>query len=255
MTGRVAGKVALVTGAARGIGRACALRLAEQGADLILLDIGVVSRMETVPNDLASAADLDRTAGDARALGRTVVSRFVDVRDGDALSAAVHAGVDALGSLDIAVPAAGVSSRGAAWEMSEVQWRTMVDVNLTGVWRTAKAVAPVMIKQRSGSIVFIGSALAHRPEHGYAHAVAAKHGVLGLVRSFALELAPYNVRANSVDASPLDATSTVQQLADGAPALLEPIDVANAVVFLASEEARRITGTSLLVDMGRSLAS
>ncbi len=250
MTGRLAGKVAFVTGAARGLGRACALRLAEEGADLILVDIGVVSRLLTVPHELATADELERTAKEARGLDRRVVSRFVDVRDGDALSAAVQAGVQALGSVDVAVPAAGVQSQASAWEMSETQWRTMIDVNLTGVWQTAKAVAPLMIEQRSGSIVFIGSALAHHPELGYAHAAAAKHGVFGLVRSFALELAPYHVRANSVDPSPLG-TATISRRA---PHQLQPIDVANAVLFLASEEARGITGTSLVVDMGASLA-
>lgn len=243
--GRVGGKVALVTGAGRGIGRACALRLAEEGADLVVLDIGVVSRLATVPVGLASAEDLDRTVTEVRDLGAHVVSRFVDVRDGDGLAAAVRAGVSAFGSLDIAVPAAGVQSRGVAWEMPEAQWRTMIDINLTGVWQTVKAVAPVMIEQGSGSIVFIGSALAHRPEAGHAHAAAAKHGVHGLVRSFALELAPHGVRANSVDPSPV--------AVPGRPGGVEPLDVANAVLFLASDEARYVTGTSLVVDRGTAL--
>ncbi|MEU5690777.1 SDR family NAD(P)-dependent oxidoreductase [Actinosynnema sp. NPDC020468] len=233
MSGRVAGKVAVVTGAARGVGRACALRLAEEGADLVLLDIGVVTRMATVPDDLATADDLYQVAERARALGREVVSRFVDVRDGDALRAAVQAGVAALGSVDIAVPAAGVRSRGGAWTMPEAQWRAMIEVNLTGVWQTAKAVAPVMVGQGAGSIVFIGSALAHAPVAGYAHLAAAKHGVAGLVRSFALELAGTGVRANSVDPGPLDDTGVA--------------DVANAVLYLASDEARGVTGSSIVV--------
>lgn len=259
MSGRVAGKAALVTGAARGIGRACALRLAREGADLVVLDIGVVSRLATVPAELASAEDLERTASEARALGSTVVSRFVDVRDGDALSAAVRAGVAALGSLDIAVAAAGVHSRGPAWEMPEAQWRAMIDINLTGVWQTAKAVAPVMIGQGSGSIVLIGSALAHRPSAGLAHAAAAKHGVLGLARSFALELAPHHVRVNSVDPGPLagDAGGGTQRGQPDNPLGYqpEPDDVANAVLFLASAEARCVTGTSLLVDAGVTLGT
>ncbi|SES45096.1 SDR family oxidoreductase [Actinokineospora terrae] len=236
--GRVAGKVALVTGAARGVGRACALRLAEEGADLVLLDIGVVSRVETVPESLATAGELERTATEARALGRTVVSRLVDVRDGDAIGAAVRAGVAALGSLDIAVPAAGVRSRGTAWEMPEAQWRTMIDINLTGVWQTAKAVAPVMVAQGAGSIVFIGSALAHRAVAGYAHMAAAKHGVAGLVSAFALELLDFGVRVNSVDPGALG------------PPGPSAADVADAVLFLASEESRYITGTSTVVDRG-----
>ncbi|MBB5957206.1 NAD(P)-dependent dehydrogenase (short-subunit alcohol dehydrogenase family) [Saccharothrix tamanrassetensis] len=232
MSGPLAGRVALVTGAARGIGRACAVRLAEQGADLVLLDIGVVSRMATVPRGLAGADELSGVADEVRALGRRVVSRFVDVRDGDALGAAVRAGVAVLGSVDIAVPAAVVRSRGGAWTMPENQWRAVIEVNLTGVWQTAKAVAPVMVAQRSGSIVFIGPDPAHRPAAGHAHLVAAEHGVWGLARSFALELAGTGVRANSVDPGPLDGTGQAA--------------VADAVLYLASDEARGVTGSSIL---------
>ncbi len=258
VAGRVAGKVALVTGAARGVGRACALRLAQEGADLVVLDIGVVSRLETVPAELASAEDLERTAERIRLMGRQVISRFVDVRDGDALRAAARAGLAAFGSLDIAVAAAGVHSRGAAWEMPEAQWRAMIDINLTGVWQTAKAVAPVMIDQGGGSIVFIGSALAHRPAAGHAHTAAAKHGVLGLARSFALELAGHGVRVNSVDPGPLAAGDEHDAAPRGqpGPALArqpELTDVANAVLYLAGDESRAVTGTSLLVDAGASL--
>ncbi|WP_433261075.1 SDR family NAD(P)-dependent oxidoreductase [Actinosynnema sp. CS-041913] len=232
MSGPLSGRVALVTGAARGIGRACAVRLAEQGADLVLLDIGVVSRLATVPAALAGADELSGVAEQARAMGRRVVSRFVDVRDADALRAAVRAGVDALGSVDVAVPAAVVRSSGGAWTMTESQWRAVVEVNLTGVWQTAKAVAPVMVRQRSGSIVFIGSDPERPPEAGHAHLAAAKHGVWGLARSFALELAGTGVRANSVDPGPLDGAGQAA--------------VADAVLYLASDEARGVTGSSIL---------
>ena len=276
MSGELAGKVALVTGAARGVGRACAVRLAAAGADLLLLDVGVVARLESVHADLGTPADLEHTVVLVRELGARVVTRYVDVRDGAALAAAVEVGCERLGSLDVAVPAAGVVSSAPAWAMSDVQWRTVLDINLTGAWQTAKAVAPVMMRQRSGSIVFLGSTSAYRPVAGQAHLAAAGHGVLGLARAFGAELAPYNVRANSVVADDVAApvptgaatgpgtgpAADSDAPGDGAtwPADRLPLpgiraeDVADAVHFLASPRSRCITGTSLVIDLGAGLA-
>lgn len=264
--GRMAGKVALVTGAARGLGRACAVRLAEEGADLVLLDIGVVRRIETVERDLGSAADLELTAGQVRSLGRRATTRFVDVRDGAALAAAVHAGQDQLGPINVAVAAAGVSSSAPAWSVTDTQWRAVLDINLTGVWQTMKAVSAGMREQRSGSIVLLGSSATTRPESGRSHELAAKHGVVGLLQSFGRELAPFNVRVNSVDATHLadpighpgpDVSADAEMLRPGALPLpsVEAIDVANAVLYLASDEARCVTGASILVDLGRTITS
>jgi SDR family mycofactocin-dependent oxidoreductase len=274
VSNRLAGKTALVTGAARGIGKACAVRFAEEGADVVIVDIS--RSVETVPYDGASSDQLRATGEEVRALGRRAVIMTADVRDGSSMRATVEAAIRELGRIDIMVAAAGIDSWGSAWELTDEQWRTMIDVNLTGVWQTAKAVAPVMIEQRSGSMVFIGSVLSHRPNQGFAHYTAAKHGVLGVMRAFALELAPYMIRANSVDPTAVNtAMINSQQYMDrtvghdGATIeevrarylryntmpvpWIEPIDVANGALFLASDEARSITGVALPIDLGAML--
>jgi SDR family mycofactocin-dependent oxidoreductase len=274
MNGRVEGKVALVTGAARGIGRACALRLAEQGADVGLIDIA--RPVESVLYEAARPDQLEATAAEVRALGRRAVTFAADVRDGIAMRAAADEAVRELGRIDILVAAAGIDSWGHAWELTDEQWDTMLDVDLKGVWQAAKAVAPHMIERRSGAMVFIGSALSHRANRLFAHYTAAKHGVLGLTRAFGLELAPYTIRVNQVDptAVPTDMI-TSQVYKDGSMGYagvtddemrerylqwnalpfpwVETIDVANAVLFLASDEARYITGVALPVDLGALL--
>jgi SDR family mycofactocin-dependent oxidoreductase len=272
--GRAAGRVAVVTGAARGIGRACALRLAEEGADIAALDIAAA--MPTVAYQPSSTAQLEETASAVRTMGRRCVALVADVRDGAAMRRAVANTVSELGSVDVLVAAAGIDSWGSAWELTDAQWDAMLAVNLTGVWQSAKAVSPYMISQRGGAMVFIGSVLSHRANRQFAHYTAAKHGVLGLVRAFALELASYNVRVNSVDPTVvLTDMVTSQQYMDnlvGHPGAseeevrqhylqwnvlptpwIEPRDVANAALFLASDEARFITGLGLPLDAGAML--
>jgi SDR family mycofactocin-dependent oxidoreductase len=274
MSGRVAGKVALVTGAARGIGRACALRLAEEGADVGLIDIA--RDVDTVPYPGARPGELRATADDVAALGRRAVAETADVTDGAAVQAAVAAIRARLGRVDILVAAAGIDSWSDAWELTEAQWQRMLDVNLGGVWRAAKAAAPAMIEQGAGAMVFIGSVLSHRANRQFAHYTAAKHGVLGLTRAFALELAPHMIRVNSVDPTVVNTDMVMNQAyldrLGGKPGTtmedakayyrqwntlpvpwLEPVDVANAVLFLASDEARYITGVALPVDLGALL--
>lgn len=274
MSGRVAGKVVLVTGAARGIGRACALRLAEEGADIALLD--VARDVETVPYKGARESELQASADAVAALGRRSVTKIADVTDGGAVAAAVKAVVGELGRIDILVTAAGIDSWGNAWDLSEAQWQRMLDVNLSGVWRAAKAVAPSMIARNAGAMVFIGSVLSHRANRQFAHYTAAKHGVLGLTRAFALELAPHMIRVNSVDPTVVNTDMVMNQAyldrfggkagttIEEAKQLylkwntlpvswIEPVDVANAVLFLASDEARYITGVALPVDLGALL--
>jgi SDR family mycofactocin-dependent oxidoreductase len=272
--GRVAGKVAFVTGAARGIGRACALRLASEGADTALLDIG--QSIETVPYAGAHSDQLEATASDIRGMGRRAVTLRADVRDGPAVRASVDEAIQHLGRIDILVASAGIDSWNDAWNLTDEQWRTMIDVNLTGVWQSAKSVTPHMLARGSGAMVFIGSVLSHRPNKQFAHYTAAKHGVLGLMRSFALELAGHMIRVNAVDPTTVATDMTLNE-AYMARAVghsnatieevkarnlrwntmpvpwIEPIDVANAVLFLASDEARYITGVSLLVDLGAML--
>jgi len=274
MAGRVEGKVAIVTGAARGIGRATALRLAEEGADVIAVDLG--RPIATVPYALSTRAQLERTIGDVESLGRRAVACAVDVTDGPALREAIDQAAAVLGGADLLVTAAGIDSWGVAWELNDAQWRAMIDINLTGVWQSAKAVTPHMLARGGGAMVFIGSVLSHRANRQFAHYTAAKHGVLGLMRSFALELAPHMVRVNSVDPTVVETDMVMNQAylerlvgrrgatAEDAKAhylnwntlpvpWIEPIDVANAVLFLLSSEARYITGVSLPVDLGAML--
>jgi (+)-trans-carveol dehydrogenase len=274
MSGRVEGKVAFITGAARGIGKACALRLAEEGADVALLDIA--RPVESVLYEAARPDQLESAAAEIRALGRRAATFTADVRDGAAMRAAAGEAVRLLGRIDILVAAAGIDSWGNAWELTDEQWDAMLDVDLKGVWQAAKAVAPHMIERRSGAMIFVGSALSHRANRQFAHYTAAKHGVLGLTRAFGLELAPYTIRVNQVDptAVPTDMI-TSQVYKDGSMGhvgvtdeemrqrylawnalpfpWVETVDVANAVLFLASDEARYITGVALPVDLGALL--
>jgi SDR family mycofactocin-dependent oxidoreductase len=274
MTGRLEGKIALVTGAARGIGRACAQRFAQEGAKVALLDIAC--DVPGVPYPGSSRQLLEETAGGIAAAGGEPLALRVDVTDTAALDAAVAEVVQCWGRIDIAVAAAGIDSWGKAWELTDAQWQAMLDVNLTGVWKTARAVSPVMIGQRSGAMVFVGSVLSHRANRDFAHYTAAKHGVLGLVRAFGLELAPYGIRVNSVDPTVVFTDMVMNQAyldhAGGHEGTtleevkarylnwntlpvpwIEPLDVANAALFLASDEARAITGVALPVDLGALL--
>jgi SDR family mycofactocin-dependent oxidoreductase len=273
MTGRLSGKVALITGAARGIGRAQAVRFAEEGADVIGLDI--CGPVETVAVPSSTPEDLDETARLVREAGSRIVIDIVDVRDADALRDATDRGVDAFGGLDVVCATAGITSRGFATELPEAVWQTMLDVNLTGVWRTCKVTAPYLIARGSGSIILVSSIAGLRGLLGVAHYTAAKHGVVGLMRSLANELARHGIRVNSVHPTnvdtpllqnaavasafrpDLDREPTREEFADAARSMnmldipwVEPIDVANACLFLASDEARYTTAITLPVDAG-----
>jgi SDR family mycofactocin-dependent oxidoreductase len=274
MAPRLEGKVAVVTGAARGIGRAVARRFAEEGADIVLLDIA--RDIPSVPYPGARPQQLEEAVAEVKSLGRRAAAYVADVTDSRALSDAVDQAKKQFGHIDLLVTAAGIDSWGAAWELTDEQWQKMIDVNLTGTWRTAKAVAPAMIAQGSGAMVFIGSVLSHRANKMFAHYTAAKHGVLGLMRAFGLELAPHRIRVNSVDPTVVFTDMVMNQAyldrlgghpgttLDEAKAYyrnwntmpvpwIEPVDVANACLFLGSEEARYITGVALPVDLGAML--
>jgi SDR family mycofactocin-dependent oxidoreductase len=273
VTGRLAGKVALITGAARGIGRAQAVRFAEEGADIVALD--VCAPIETVVVPAATTDDLAETARLVEAAGGGIVTEAVDVRDPDGLLGAVDAGARGFGGIDIVCATAGITSRGMATELDEQTWQTMLDVNLTGVWRTCKVAVPHLVARGSGAVVLVSSIAGLRGLVGVAHYTAAKHGVVGLMRSLAQELAPQRIRVNSVHPTnvdtpmiqnaavssafrpDLDRAPTRAEFAEAARSMnmldipwIDPVDVANASLFLASDEARYITAVALPVDAG-----
>ena len=278
MTGRVAGKVAFITGAARGQGRSHAVRLAQEGADIIAVDIcGPIDTVDrippTTPEDLAETADL------VKGFARRIVTAAVDVRDYDALQAAVDSGVEQLGGLDIIVANAGIGNGGNTLDKtSEADWTAMIDINLGGVWKTVKAGVPhILSGGRGGSIILTSSVGGLKAYPHTGHYVAAKHGVVGLMRTFAVELGQHNIRVNSVHPTnvntPLfmnEATMKlfrpdlenpgpedllpIGQLMHTLPiGWVEPVDISNAVLFLASDEARYITGVTLPIDAGSCL--
>jgi (+)-trans-carveol dehydrogenase len=272
--GRVEGKVAFITGAARGQGRSHAVRLAEEGADIIAVDL--CAQVDTVPYPMSSPADLDQTVKEVEALDRRIVAIQADVRDLAALRQAVDAGVAELGRLDIVSANAGIASTGASTtDVSEQSWADMIDINLTGVWHTTKVAVPHLLAGgRGGSIVITSSAAGLMAYPGIGHYVAAKHGLVGLMRTLALELAPHSIRVNSIHPTQVDTDmiqndtiwrlfapddpnpskekfAPISQEMNALPIpWVEARDISNALLFLASDEARYITGVTLPVDAG-----
>jgi SDR family mycofactocin-dependent oxidoreductase len=269
------GQVAFVTGAARGQGRSHALALAEAGADIIAVD--ACHDVETAPYALATPAELEATAKEIESLDRRVIPVMCDVRDSAGLDEAVARGVAELGRIDILVANAGIWALGRLWEITESQWQEMLDINLTGAWRSVKAVVPTMIEQKRGAIVLTSSVNGFEAGGGMTHYVAAKHGVLGLMRNAAVELGPYNIRCNAicpgiVDTKMNDWPGAYDMMAGhpgGTPqdrqqnaygwsalagrGLLSPSSMSRSVVFLASDDARDITGVALPVDGGHAV--
>jgi (+)-trans-carveol dehydrogenase len=276
MPGRVEGKVAFITGAGRGQGRSHALRLAQEGADIIAIDI-----CHDVEGALpmATAEDLAETAKMVEALDRRIVTHQADVRDLDALKAAVDDGVEQLGRLDIVLASAGVAMMGGrADKMKLNSWTATVDINLTGVWNTARAAIPHLIAGgRGGSIVLTSSVGGERAMPGMSHYVSAKHGVIGVMRSLAVELGEHNIRVNSVlptnvntpmfmneglfkmyrpdleNPGPDDIKPIASMMHVLPIGWVEPVDVSNAILFLVCDESRYVTGIELPVDAGALL--
>jgi (+)-trans-carveol dehydrogenase len=274
--GRVEGKVAFVTGAARGQGRSHAVRLAEEGADIVAIDIA--AQIDSVAYPMATPADLEETVAQVEALDRRIVSAQVDVRDLVGLTELVDRAVAELGRLDIVCANAAIYSQGALAEISPQTWQDMMDVNLTGVWNTCRAAIPHLVAGgRGGSMILTSSAVALKATANVGHYTATKQGVVGLMRTLALELGPQSIRVNSVHPTAVD-TLMIQNESlyrlmlpdmehptreDVAPVLealnalpvpwVEPRDVSNAVLFLASDEARFITGVTFPVDAGMTI--
>jgi (+)-trans-carveol dehydrogenase len=276
MPGRVEGKVAFITGAGRGQGRSHAVRLAEEGADIIAIDI-----CHDVEGALpmATAEDLAETAKLVEALDRRIITRQADVRDLDAVKAAVDDGVAQLGRLDIVLASAGVAMMGGRTDKMKINsWTATIDINLTGLFNSARAAIPHLIEGgRGGAIVLTSSVGGERAMPNMSHYVSAKHGVIGLMRSLAVELGEHNIRVNSVlptnvntpmfmneglfkmyrpdleNPGPDDIKSLAQLMHVLPIGWVEPVDVSNAILFLVSDEARYITGVELPVDGGTLL--
>ena len=267
-------RVALITGAARGQGRAHALRLAAAGLDIAAIDL--CSDLPEIPYPLATADDLAATVAAVEASGRRALGLRADVRDGPALEQAVAEAAGTLGGIDVVVANAGVFAAALAWETDPAVWETLLAVNLTGAWNTARAAVPYLLESGGGAMVFVASIAGLKGiEHLGAYA-ASKHGVIGLMRTLALELAPHRVRVNAVcptnvgtgilhnehtyslflpdgerdEASLREAFGAVNTIP---VPWIEPEDVAAAVAWLVSDEARFVTGAVLPVDAGALL--
>ncbi|HEX4092255.1 MAG TPA: mycofactocin-coupled SDR family oxidoreductase [Trebonia sp.] len=276
MPGRLEGKVAFITGAARGQGRSHALRLAEEGADIIAVDL--CGQIDTVPYPMSTPADLAETVAAVEALDRRIVARQADVRDGAALRDAVAAGVAELGGIDIVLANAGIFNfSDDSGFISEEAWRDVIDTNLTGVWNTITPAVPHLRRRGGGAVVITSSVAGNKGLGHMGHYVAAKHGVVGLMRTLAIELAPDFIRVNAIHPTNVN-TQMIQNeptyhlfspdlehpshddfiaAARGITLLpvpwVEAIDISNAVLFLVSDEGRYITGISLPVDAGQSI--
>jgi SDR family mycofactocin-dependent oxidoreductase len=265
--GVLEGKVAFITGAARGQGRSHAIRLAQEGADIIAIDIA--AQIDSVSYPMYTPDDLAETARQVEALDRRIFTRQADVRDKDALQAAFDAGVAELGPVDIVSANAGIAPMSMHPQYQE--WTDVIAVNLTGVYHTVEVAAPSMIERGKGGAIVLTSSTAgltgiggNTPGGiGY---TAAKHGVVGLMRAYANYLAPYSIRVNTVHPTgvntPMVVNDVMQEFLQADPAmgqamanalpveLIEPVDISNAIVWLASDAARYVTGVTLPVDAG-----
>jgi SDR family mycofactocin-dependent oxidoreductase len=271
--GRFDGKVVLITGAARGQGRSHALALAREGAEIIAVDIN--KQISTVPYAMSTSADLAETAKLVEELDRRIITREANVSDADAMKAVINEGLGEFGKIDIIVANAGIAAVHSAVEMPQQAWHDQIATNLTGAWFSIQPALPSMIERGEGGSIIITSSLygVTAPPANLAHYVAAKHGVVGLMRALANELAPHNIRVNTVhptyvhtdmveneafyaafnpDAPTRDNfLATLGELNKLPVSWMDPSDITHAVLFLA--EARYVTGHALMVDCGASV--
>jgi SDR family mycofactocin-dependent oxidoreductase len=268
VAGRVDGKVAFITGAGRGQGRSHAIRLAEEGADIIAVD--ALEDYPTVRYAMSTRPEFDQTIRAVEALGRRIVTAKADVRDAPTLRAAVDAGVAALGRLDIVCANAGIYTVQSWDQVTPEVWQDTIDTNLTGVWNTIVVAVPHLIAAGGGSIIATSSTAGLKGMPFLAPYVAAKHAVVGICRSLANELAGHHIRVNSVHPAGVDTPmvaglETLEPFLSDNPKLgaifanslpveaLNPRDVSNAVLWLASDEARYVTGAALTIDAGNTI--
>ncbi|GLY65435.1 mycofactocin-coupled SDR family oxidoreductase [Amycolatopsis taiwanensis] len=264
---RLSGKVALITGAAQSQGRSHAVRLAAEGTDIIAVDI--CRQIDFVPYAMGTEEGLAETARLVEKAGRRVYTARADVRDAEGLAAAVEEGVAELGRLDIVSANASIATVQPHDEITPEIWQTTLDINLTGVWHTCAAAIPHLVAAGGGSIVITGSSAALKGLPFYLPYVAAKHALVGLARSLALELADRNIRVNTIHPTGVDTpqghSAVLPELLEARPDLgplfmnslpvprIEAIDVSNALVFLASDEARYVTGAAFPIDAGSTI--
>jgi len=274
--GKLDGQVAFITGAGRGQGRSHAVRFAREGADIIAVD--TTKKVDSVPYALAGTDDFAETTRQIERTGRRVIFREADVRDSSALAAAVAEGVETFGRLDIVVANAGISSPAPTLEMSEATWQDMIDINLTGVWKSLKASVPHIVDGgRGGAVVITSSIAAMYANENLAHYSAAKAGLVQMMKVMAKELAPHSIRVNTVHpstvATPMvlndvtyrlfrpdlenpgrddweEAARTLNRLPITAA---EPEDITETVLHLVSDSGKYITGSTQLIDAGTSL--
>jgi SDR family mycofactocin-dependent oxidoreductase len=262
--GEFDGKVAFITGAAHGQGRATALALAREGARIAAFD---VARQLSYPGyQLGTPNELATLARACRELGSECLTFSGDVRDDVAISAAVPATVQQFGRIDVLFNNAGICAYGLAHELTEEEWDSMIDINLKGSWLVARRIIPVMMQQRSGVIINNASIASFRGMNRLSHYAASKWGLTGLTKSWAIELAPYNIRVNSIHPTGVNTPMndglaeleglTPREVAERSAGNLlpvpwiEPEDVANAVLYLASDRARYVTGAAFVIDAG-----
>ena len=269
---RLEGQVALITGGARGQGRAIAVKFASEGANIVTCDI--CHDIDTIAYSLSTQEDLEQTVQLVESFDQRCHAVVADVRDQAALDRAVEEGIAQFGKIDILIANAGVVDFKSFWELTDKEWADHLDINLTGAWHSAKAVAPHMKDRMSGCIVFTSSVNGVEPGINYAHYTSAKHGVLGLMKCVALELAPYGIRANAVLPSVIDTkmnnNPAGRDRVVGHPgatwdeylasvrhwhalrdrSALPPEAVADAMIWLVSTEAQHVTGLELRVDAG-----
>ncbi len=264
MTNNLKGKVAFITGAAHGQGRAAAIALAKEGVHIAAFDIA--KQLEYPKYDFGSEDDLTTLQKECEKAGVKCLTHKGDVRSDEDIFKAVKATHETLGSIDILFNNAGICAYGLAHELNETEWDNMLDINLKGAWMVARRIIPVMIEQKHGVILNNSSVLGLRGANRLCHYVAAKWGLTGLTKSWAIELAQYNIRVNSIHPTGVNTPmndglaaiegATPLEIAERSAGNLlpvpwvEPEDVANAVVFLASENARFITGAEFVVDAG-----
>ncbi len=264
MAADLQGKVALITGAAHGQGRATALALAREGVHVAALD---VARTLPYPGyELGSPSALDSLAAECRRSSVQCLPLVADVRDDRAVTEAVRQAVSELGPVDILFNNAGICAYGLAHELTEEAWDAMIDINLKGPWLVARRVIPLMIERRSGVIINNSSVAGLRGMGRLSHYAASKWGLTGLSKSWAIELAPYGIRVVSLHPTGVNTPmndglaalegSTPREIAERSAGNLlpvpwiEPEDVAQAVVYLASDRARFITGSEFIIDAG-----